>query len=87
MFNKRLLVILCWALQIMIIAKTVFELVMFVWGVVAGTPPIGIFQQGIAYGSLLSILLLLQDLGSNVFIYVIVAVLKGLVEWVHGKKK
>lgn len=86
MFNKRVINILCWTLQIMVIAKTLFELVMFVWGIVTGTPPIGIFQQGIVYGSFLSVLLLLQDLGGNVFIYIAVAALKVIVDGSAKKK-
>ncbi len=76
MFNKKLITILCYVLEALIVLKTVFELVMYVWGAISGNPPIGIFQQGINYGSFLSILLLLQDLGGNVFLYVIVAAMK-----------
>jgi len=87
MFNKKVINVLCWTLQIMVVAKTLFELVMFVWGLIAGTPPIGIFQQGITYGSFLSILLLLQDLGGNVFVYIVVAVLKVIADGSPLKKK
>jgi hypothetical protein len=87
MFNKKLINVLCWILQIMVVAKTLFELVMYVWGLIAGTPPIGIFQQGVVYGSFLSVLLLLQVLGGNIFAYITVAVLKAIADGAPLKKR
>jgi len=78
MFGKKLLSILCYTLEVLIVLKVLFELVMFVWGVAAGTPPISIFQPGVPYGSFLGVLLLLQEIGSSMFAYVVVAVLKTL---------
>jgi hypothetical protein len=87
MFNKKVVTILCWILQVLIIAKTLFELVMYFWGAISGNPPISIFQQGVTYGSFLSVLLVLQELGGNVFMYVIVAAIKSLVDMGPSKKK
>lgn len=78
MFCKKLFSVLCWILEIMIILKVLFELVMFVWGVATGNPPVGIFQPGVVYGSFLGVLLLLQEIGSSIFAFVVVAVLKTL---------
>ena len=78
LFGKKLISVLCWILEIMIILKVLFELVMFFWGVATGNPPVGIFQPGVAYGSFLGVLLLLQEMGASIFAYVVVAVLKML---------
>jgi len=78
MFCKKTLSVLCIILQALIVLKVLFELVMFFWGVFAGTPPISIFQPGVTYGSFLGVLLLLQELGSSIFAFVVVCVLNTL---------
>jgi len=87
MFNKRVVNILCWILQILIIAKTLFALTMFVWGAISGVPPISILPQGVVAGSFLGIILLLQELGGNIFIFVVVATMKTLAVGTIAKKK
>ena len=86
MFNKKLVDVLCYIVTVLIVLKVVFELIMFVWGWITGTPPIAIFSQGITYGSFLSFLLLLQELGASVFTYVIVVAVRSIAGGALKKK-
>jgi hypothetical protein len=78
MFNKKIADVLCYIVAVLLILKVLFVLTMFVWGMIAGQPPVAIFAQGVTYGSFISLLLLLQELGASVFTYVIVIAVRSL---------
>jgi len=75
MFNRKLLSVLAYIVAILLLIKAVLSLAMFVWAYF-GTPPLVMFPAGVAQH--LQYLLLLQELGSVAFLYLVVAALKSL---------
>jgi len=81
MFNKKLLSVLAYVIAVLLIIKALYVLVNFGWSYF-GAPPQEVFGQQ-AFDPLnypfISYLLLLQDLATVSFIYLIVGGLKSLV--------
>ncbi len=75
MFNRKLLSVLAYMVAVLLAAKALLAIVMFVWAYFA-TPPVVMFPAGIA--GHLQYLLLLQELGTVLFIYLAVGALKAL---------
>lgn len=81
MFNKKLLSVLAYVIAVLLLVKAAYVLVNFGWSYF-GTPPQAVFGQQ-AFDPVnypfISYLLLLQDLATVSFIYLIVGGLKSLV--------
>lgn len=81
MFNKKLLSVLAYVIAVLLLVKAAYVLVNFGWSYF-GAPPQEVFGQQ-AFDPVnypfISYLLLLQDLATVSFIYLIVGALKSLV--------
>ena len=77
MLNKKCALIIIYIVAILIIAKLLFLLTMVVWGFV-GTAPLPVFQD---YHDikLLEVFRLSQEIGTTLFIYAILAVMKNMI--------
>lgn len=75
MFNRKLLSVLAYIVAVLLAIKAVLVIVMFVWSYF-GTPPVVMFPPEIAEH--LRYLLMIQELGTVVFLYLVVATLKVL---------
>ena len=83
MFNKKFAVGLCNLLAFMLIAKTLLVTVMFVWGFF-GEAPVQVFDARVE--GIVKYLLFLQEIGSTIFVYVLVVSMQYFISG-HAKAK
>lgn len=78
MFNKKVLGLLAFIVGVLLVVKAIFVLTMFTWSFY-GQAPVMIFNPGASM--MVNVLLLVQELGTLAFFFLVVGFIKSLVCW------
>jgi hypothetical protein len=75
MFNRKLVSVLCYIVAVLLVAKVLLMLVMFVWGFF-GTPPVQMFDMRLE--PTVRYILFIQEMGTTIFIFIVLCAAKYL---------